>query len=49
MPPSPLTATQEKTKMSKKLFELGRIVATPGALALGVDFSPYIGMHQRGY
>ena len=35
--------------MSKKLFELGRIVATPGALALGVDFSPYIGMHQRGY
>ena len=35
--------------MSKKLFDLGRIVATPGALALGVDFSPYIGMHQRGY
>ena len=49
MPPTFPTATPEKTNMSKKLFDLGRIVATPGALALGVDFSPYIGMHQRGY
>lgn len=31
------------------LFPLGRIVATPGALALGLDFSRYLGMHQRGY
>ena len=35
--------------MSKPLFDLGQIVATPGALALGVDFSVYLGMHQRGY
>jgi len=49
MPPIPPATNQEKKKMSKKLFELGRIVATPGTLALGVDFSPYIGMHQRGY
>ena len=35
--------------MSKKLFDLGQIVATTGARALGVDLSLYIGMHQRGY
>jgi hypothetical protein len=33
----------------KPLFSLGRIVATPGALALQVNFALYLGMHQRGY
>lgn len=31
------------------LFPLGQIVATPGALALEVDFVPYLAMHQCGY
>jgi hypothetical protein len=31
------------------LFPLGRIVVTPGALALSVDFHPYLAMHQQGY
>lgn len=34
---------------TKPLFPLGRVVATPGALALEVDFQPYIKQHQRGY
>ena len=33
----------------RPLFPLGRVVATPGALALGCDFRPYLAMHQRGY
>jgi hypothetical protein len=49
MPPIPPFSTQEKTKMSKGLFDLGTVVATPGALALGIDFTPYLAMHQRGY
>lgn len=35
--------------MSQPLFDLGQIVATPGALALEVNFAPYLGMHQRGF
>ena len=34
--------------MSKPLFPLGRIFATPGALDLGVDFYPYLRRHQCG-
>ena len=30
------------------LFPLGQIVATPGAMALEVDFIPYLALHQRG-
>lgn len=29
-------------------FPLGRIVATPGAIALGINFAPYINRHVRG-
>lgn len=29
-------------------FKLGRIVATPGAMALGINFAPYINRHVRG-
>ena len=35
--------------MSKPLFELGQIVATPGALKLGVNFVPYLLKHAKGY
>jgi hypothetical protein len=31
------------------LFPLGQVVATPGAIALGVDFRPYLAMHSGGY
>jgi hypothetical protein len=34
--------------MLKPLFSLGQILATPGALALGVDFYPYLLRHQCG-
>ena len=34
--------------MQKPLFPLGQTLATPGALALGVDFSPYLLRHQCG-
>jgi hypothetical protein len=30
------------------LFPLGRILATPGALDLGVNFYPYLHRHQYG-
>jgi hypothetical protein len=30
------------------LFSLGRTVATPGAIALGVDFRPLLARHQSG-
>jgi hypothetical protein len=30
------------------LFDLGHVVMTPGAAALGVDFSPYIARHAAG-
>ena len=39
----------DNTKTGPPLFPLGQIVATPGALALGIDFIPYLAMHQRGY
>ena len=29
-------------------FGLGQVVATQGALELGVDFLPWLGLHQRG-
>ena len=29
-------------------FSLGRIVATPGAIALEINFAPYINRHVRG-
>ena len=32
--------------MSKQLFKLGQIVATPGALDLEVDFQLYLFMHS---
>lgn len=35
--------------MSKQLFSTGQIVATPGALALSVDFLPYLAQHVTGY
>ncbi len=31
-----------------RLFELGPVVATPGALGLGVDLRPYIRRHVGG-
>lgn len=35
--------------MSQPLFPLGSVVATPGALALGIDFTSYLALHQHGY
>ena len=32
----------------QSLFPLGRILATPGALDLGVNFFPYLRRHQCG-
>lgn len=29
-------------------FPLGKLLATPGAIALGINFSPYINRHVRG-
>lgn len=34
--------------MQKTLFPLGLVVATPGALELGIDFSPFLRRHQCG-
>jgi hypothetical protein len=34
--------------MQKLLFPLGQVVATPGALGLGVNFYPYLRRHQCG-
>jgi len=34
--------------MQKPLFSLGQVVATPGALDLGVHFYPYLCRHQCG-
>ncbi len=33
---------------TKQLFDLGHVVMTDGAAALGVDFRPYIARHQQG-
>lgn len=32
----------------KALFELGHVVMTPGAAALGMDFAPYLARHAQG-
>ncbi len=37
------------TRQSAPLFPLGKVVATPGAMALEVDFRPYLTMHQCGF
>jgi hypothetical protein len=29
-------------------FPLGRLLATPGAIALGINLSPYLNRHVRG-
>jgi hypothetical protein len=29
-------------------FPLGRLLATPGAIALGINFAPYINRHVHG-
>lgn len=29
-------------------FPLGRLLATPGAIALGINFAPHINRHVRG-
>jgi hypothetical protein len=29
-------------------FPLGRLLATPGAIALGINFAPYLNRHVRG-
>lgn len=29
-------------------FQLGKLVATPGTIALGINFAPYINRHVRG-
>ena len=34
---------------SQPLFPLGRIVATPAALELGCNFTPYLAMHECGF
>lgn len=34
--------------MPKPLFPLGQVVATPGALDLGVNLYPYLRRHQCG-
>lgn len=34
--------------MQKTLFPLGLVVATPGAIDLGINFSPYLHRHQCG-
>lgn len=37
------------TRQTAPLFPLGKVVATPGAMALKVDFRPYLAMHQCGF
>lgn len=32
----------------KPKFPLGKLLATPGAIALGINFAPYINRHVRG-
>ena len=34
--------------LMRPLFPLGRVHATPGALALGVDLAPYLTRHHCG-
>lgn len=31
------------------LFPLGQVLATPGALGLGVHLGPYLNLHKNGY
>ena len=35
-------------RIMKPLFPLGRIVATPGVLELGIDLAPFIRRHHCG-
>ena len=37
------------TSQAAPLFPLGTVVATPGALALELDFRPFLAMHQCGF
>ncbi len=43
-----LLVTLVEAQKTKRLFELGHVVMTAGAAALGVDFRPYIARHQQG-
>ncbi|MBK9052971.1 MAG: hypothetical protein IPL78_19275 [Chloroflexi bacterium] len=40
--------TLAEAQKTKQLFELGQVVMTDGAAALGIDFRPYIARHQAG-
>jgi hypothetical protein len=41
-------AKQTEKTTPETLFELGHVVMTPGAAALGVDFTPYLARHATG-
>jgi hypothetical protein len=41
-------AKQTEKTTPETLFELGHVVMTPGAAALGVDFTPYLARHAAG-
>jgi hypothetical protein len=43
-----LFVTLTEAPKTKRLFELGHMVMTDGAAALGVDFRPYMQRHQTG-
>jgi len=43
-----LLVTLAEAQKTKQLFELGHVVMTDGAAALGIDFRPYIARHQAG-
>lgn len=43
-----LFVTLTDAPKTKRLFELGQVVMTDGAAALGVDFRPYLARHQQG-
>ncbi len=43
-----LLVTLAEAQKTKQLFELGHVVRTDGAAALGIDFRPYIARHQAG-
>lgn len=43
-----LFVTLTDASKTKRLFDLGHVVMTDGAAALGVDFRPYIQRHQTG-
>lgn len=43
-----LFVTLTDAPKAKRLFELGHVVMTDSAAALGVDFQPYVARHQVG-